>query len=165
MMTVHDTLAAQLRRGLLWLGALTTVGTLVELTLERHWTQPSQLIAWAALAANAAAVVLLARAVSPGRVRLAQILAAVAMVSAVVGVWEHVAANYEAGELDRRYASSWEQLSEPTRWWLALTKSVGPSPPLAPGVLAQAGLCVLLATQRHPALRKERAPEPVASAD
>lgn len=157
--------AALLRRGLLWLGALTTLGIIVELGVERHWTQPAQLIAWAAALANGASIALLASAPSARRVRLARILTVVVVLSAVIGIWEHVYANYDAGALDRRYAETWESLPEATRWWLALTKSVGPSPPLAPGALAQAALCVLLATQRHPALRRERAPEAEPVAD
>ncbi len=147
-----------LRRGLLGLGALTTLGIVVELGLERHWTQPLQFVAWVAAGTLAVAIVLLIRAPSRARVRLARVLAAAVVLSAALGIWGHVYANYDAGPLDQRYTDTWERLPEATRWWLALTKSVGPSPPLAPGALAQAGLCVLLATLRHPALSKERAP-------
>ena len=50
-----------LRRGLLWLAALTSLGIVVELALERHWTQPIQLVAWVAVAVMLVAVVLVAR--------------------------------------------------------------------------------------------------------
>ena len=76
--------------------------------------------------------------------------------AAFLGIWGHVHANYEAAPLDVRYADTWDGLPEVTRWWLAATKTVGPSPPLASGALAQAALCVLLATLRHPALRRDR---------
>jgi hypothetical protein len=147
-----------LRRGLLGLGALTTLGIVGELGVERHWTQPLQFVPWVAAGALAVAIALLMRAPSRARVRLAQVLAIAVVLSAALGIWEHVYANYDAGPLDQRYEYTWESLPEPTRWWLALTKTVGPSPPLAPGALAQAGLCILLATLRHPALCKERAP-------
>jgi hypothetical protein len=75
------------------------------------------------------------------------------MLASLWGIFEHVEANYDAAPLDFNYANTWDTLPETTRWWLALSKSVGPSPPLAPGALAQAGLCVLLASLRHPALR------------
>ena len=55
---------------------------------------------------------------------------------------------------------AWEGMSTLSRWWLAARKGVGPSPPLAPGALAQAGFCVLLATVRHPSLRRDRATAP-----
>ncbi|GAA3254760.1 hypothetical protein GCM10020216_090730 [Nonomuraea helvata] len=40
----------------------------------------------------------------------------------------------------------WEALPAVTRWWYALTKTMGPAPPLAPGMLAQSALMLLLAT-------------------
>jgi hypothetical protein len=46
-------------------------------------------------------------------------------------------------------------MSEGARWWAALSKTVGPAPPIAPGVLAQASLALLLSTIRHPALRTD----------
>lgn len=145
-----------LRRGLLGLAALTTVGLAVELAVERHWTQPIQLVAWAAVVALGTAIALLAGTPSGGRVRLAQAIAVAVVLSAGFGVWEHVAGNYDAGPLDYRYSSSWDTLNEATRWWLAVTKTVGPAPPLAAGALAQAALAVLLATLRHPALARAR---------
>jgi hypothetical protein len=161
MAMLDDAASPLLRRGLLWLGVLTIVGLSLELAMERHWTQPIQLVAWGALAAVAVAIGLLLGAPSRGRVRLARILAVVVVLSAVLGIWEHIEANYEAGPLDYQYANTWDDLPESTRWWLALSKAVGPSPPLAPGALAQASICVLLATLRHPALRDEPlAPRP-----
>lgn len=153
-----DQASPLLRGGLLWLAGLTTLGLAVELAAERHWTQPIQLVAWVAVGAVSIAVVLLAWSPSRRRVRLAQILAVMVVLSAVLGIWEHVYANYDSGALDRRYSESWDSLAEPVRWWLALSKSVGPSPPLAPGALAQAGLSVLLVTLRHPALGPDQAP-------
>ncbi len=157
MATRTDPASPLLRRGLLALAALTTLGIAVELYTERHWTKPVQLIAWAALALTALAIALLLGHPSAGRVRAAQAVAAIVAISAAVGVWQHIQANYDAGPLDRRYAQTWEGMSALSRWWLATRKGVGPSPPLAPGALTQAALCVLLATVRHPALRADRA--------
>jgi hypothetical protein len=147
--------ASALRRGLLWVAALTSVGIAVELAADRHWTQPIQLVAWGALAVLALGIVLVATARSAARVRVGRVLVVAVMLSAGLGIWEHVEANHEAGELDFEYGNTWETLAAPTRWWLAATKTVGPSPPLAPGALAQASLCVLLATLRHPALKPD----------
>lgn len=144
--------ATVLRRGLLGLATLTIGGIALDLITERHWTQPSQLIAWAALALLAVALGLLARAGHPWRVRVAQFLALAVVASAALGIWEHIGANHDAGPLDGRYAQTWDGLSAPARWWLAARKAVGPPPPLAPGALAEAGLAVLLATVGHPAL-------------
>jgi len=150
-----DAAAPVLRRGLLGLAALTVAGLCVELAVEHHWTQPMQLVAWAALAVTLLAVVLVLGTPSPGRVRLARILAIIVMLSALLGIWEHIESNYESGELDQVYGDRWDTLPQSTRWWLAVSKTVGPSPPVAPGALAQAGLCVLLATLRHPSLRED----------
>jgi hypothetical protein len=78
--------------------------------------------------------------------RIVRVLAGLVMITSVVGVWQHVAANYDAGPLDFRYTSVWDSLPELWRWWLAVSKTVGAAPPLAPGALAQAALAVLLAT-------------------
>lgn len=156
MATVVDAASPLLRRGLLGLAALTTGGIAAELAADRHWTQPVQLVAWGAVGVVAVAIGLLARRPSRTSVHVARLLAVVVMLSAVWGIWEHVYANYDAGELDFEYTDRWEGLSQPTRWWLAVTKTVGPSPPLAPGALAQASLCVLVATLRHPVLRDDR---------
>ena len=152
-----DSTTPLLRRGFLWLAGLTLVGIGSELAAERHWTQPVQFVAWGALLVAAVAIVLVAVAPSVRRVRLARVLAVAVILSAVLGVWEHVESNYESGELDRQYADTWESLPETTRWWLAVSKTVGPSPPLAPAALAEASLCVLLATLRHPALSGSQA--------
>ncbi len=157
--TTNDTNATAtfLRRGLLALATLTITGIAIELYTEHHWEQPTQLIAWAALIVLAVAIGLLVRAGQGWRVRVAQLLALVAVASAVLGIWEHIEANHDAGPLDRRYAATWESLSTPDQWWLAARKGVGPSPPLAPGALAEAGFAVLLATAGHPALRADDA--------
>src|SRR5262249_58491373 len=124
-------------------------GLAIELAVERHWTQPIQFVAWGALVVAATAILLVLGAPSPARLRLARVLAVAVMLSALLGVWEHVEGNYDAGPLDQNYSDRWDSLPASTQWWLAVSKTVGPSPPLAPGALAQAGLCVLLATVRH----------------
>src|SRR5919199_4261235 len=86
--------APLLRRGLLWLGALTTLGTSVELAVERHWTQPIMLLAWVAVIAAAAALALLAGRPIARRVRGARWLAALVAAMALVGIAEHVYANF-----------------------------------------------------------------------
>jgi hypothetical protein len=85
-------------------------------------------------------------------VRAVRVLALAVAVCAAAGVYAHVAANYEAGPLDQRYTATWDALPLATRWWAALTMTLGPAPPIAPGVLAQAALGLLFATLRHPAL-------------
>jgi hypothetical protein len=64
----------------------------------------------------------------------------------VYGVITHIVVNYDAGVLDQRYAGTWDSLPVLQRWWYATTKTVGPAPTLAPGVLGQTALLLLLAT-------------------
>lgn len=142
-----------LRLALLGLAALGLLGTAVELVLERHWDGTEQLIPWPFLAIGTVSLALLIVAPTRRTVRVARLLAAALFVGAAVGVWRHVAANYDAGFLDFRYAERWPSMSGLDRWWRAATKTVGPAPVLAPGVLAQVGLALLFATLRHPALR------------
>ena len=43
-------------------------------------------------------------------------------------------------------------MSSVAQWWEAITGGVGPAPVLAPGVLAEISLALLIATLRHPAM-------------
>ncbi len=144
-----------LRRALLGLSAIALAGTGVELVIGRHWESATQLIPFAAIAVAAVALSMIAAARSRTMLRVAQGLCAVVLVASVLGVWNHVAGNEESGALDQRYAATWESTPATERWWLAASGGVGPSPPLAPGVLAQVALMLLAATLRHPVLRAE----------
>ncbi|MEU0568979.1 hypothetical protein ABZ297_26885 [Nonomuraea sp. NPDC005983] len=145
-----------LRRGLLALVLLSVMGAALELAAERHWQTVEQLIPWGALALLALALVVLAAGGSPKAVRA---LALAVLLVAMFGVYAHVSANYDAGLLDQRYAATWETLSPLTRWWYAVSKSVGAAPPLAPGMLAQSALLLLLTT-----LTRARVKEPAENA-
>lgn len=137
--------ALLVRRGLV---ALTVVGILAaafELASERHWNGIEQLIPWIALAVLTVAVGLLF--VPAGRgVPAARVLAVVVLGASVYGVLDHVLVNYESGPLDQRYSASWDTLPVLERGWLAVTKTVGPAPTLAPGVLGQSALLLVLAS-------------------
>jgi hypothetical protein len=134
------------------LAALGVVATAVELAMLRHWETFVQLIPWFSLALISAAIGLLAFRPNRHVVRLVRILALVVVLSAGLGIVEHVIANYDAGPLDFRYAARWATMSGTSRWWAAFTESVGPSPTLSPLVLAWSALCLLFATVDHPAL-------------
>jgi hypothetical protein len=139
---------------LVWRGliALTVIGILAaafELATERHWHSAEQLIPWLALVVLAVATFLAAlpggRGVTGGRV-----LALLVLITSIYGVITHVVVNYDAGGLDQRYADAWESLPILQRWWYAATKTVGPAPTLAPGVLGQTAVLLLLATLTRP---------------
>jgi hypothetical protein len=152
--------AAALRRALIVLTALGVAGTAVELGMERHWKTAVQLIPWYTLAVITAGIVLLVTRPRRKTVWVVRAIVVAVFLSAAFGVFEHVQANYNAGPLDFRYAGRWPTMSLPSRWWAAATNAVGPSPPLVPAVLAQAALCLGLATLHHPALSHESRDEP-----
>ncbi|GAA4226886.1 putative membrane protein [Streptosporangium album] len=135
-----------LRLGLIGLTVLSLLGIAVELATERHWKNVEQLFPWGALVLLVIGVVLLVRGGSPKAVLVVRVLSSVVLLVALFGVYAHVAANYDTGFLDQRYAGTWENLPMISRLWYALTKSVGPAPPFAPGALAQAALLLLLTT-------------------
>jgi hypothetical protein len=133
-----------IRIALLLLVSLSVVATAFELATERHWNGLVQLIPWVGIAVLVLATGVLA--IGGARsVVVARVLAVLVLAASVYGVVQHVVVNYEFGALDAVYGQEWESLPVPQRWWHALTKTVGPSPPLAPGVLGQAALLLLLA--------------------
>lgn len=136
-----------MRLGVVGLAVAGILGAAAELATARHWKQPVQLVPWVALGVLAVAVALLAvfrwRAVVVVRV-----LAVLVLLTSAFGVYEHVAANYDAGPLDGRYSETWAQLPLTTQLWYAASMTVGPAPPLAAGVLGYAAALVLLGTVR-----------------
>lgn len=137
------------RCGLLALTVVGILATAFELATERHWIGLEQLVPWAALVLLAVATAL--AAVPGGRwVTAARVLALAVLAASIYGVVDHVLVNLDSGALDQRFADTWEGLPLPQRLWLAATKIVGPAPPLAPGVLGQTALLLLLATVAAP---------------
>lgn len=147
-------LAERLRRFLLLIAAVSIAGTGIELAMLRHWDGIVQLIPWATLVALAASIAALVWRPSARTISVVRTVAVVVGAAAAFGVFEHVRTNYNAGFLDARYATTWVTMSKSSRWWAAFVKTVGPAPSLAPAVLAQAALCIGLATVEHPALAR-----------
>jgi hypothetical protein len=144
--------AGPLRQALILLTALSAMGIAIELVMARHWESGTQLVAWLPLVLLLVGVVLLLRQPGARSVQVVRALAGVVALTALYGVYQHVHANYLAGPLDYRFADRWAVMSLAARWWAASTQTVGVSPPLVPGVLAQSALCLLFATIRHPGL-------------
>jgi hypothetical protein len=143
-----------LRRGVLGLATLGIVGTGIELVFLRHWQNVLQVIAWPAIIALGLALTLLVRKPRPRGIKVARGIAAVVVLFAGLGISLHFYVNLNAGPLDRDYGPRWEQMTSFDQWTAAITGDVGPAPMLAPGVLAEISLALLLASMRHPALRK-----------
>ena len=144
--------AEVLRLGIVTLVTLGIVGTTVELLFLGHFGSVGQSVVWPAIAALTVGVVGVARYPSARTIAAARWIAIVVALVALVGIWFHVQENLAAGPLDRKYAATWDTLPALDQWWLASTGGVGPAPILAPSVLLQLGLGLLLSTVRHPAL-------------
>jgi uncharacterized membrane protein YczE len=145
--------ASVLRRSLVGLVVIACCGLTAELLVERHWGTPIRLVPWFALVALAYAALLLMRRPTASAVRRARLLAGAVLIAAAVGVALHINENYVAGPLDQRFERLWAGMSEIERWWAAFSKAVGPAPTFAPASLALVALLLIIATQRHPALR------------
>ncbi len=131
-----------LRVVLLVLVVLGVAGTAGELALERHWHDWIQLLPWVAVGGVCIGLAALLVRVSNITVWLARMLAVLAIAMAVVGIWQHLAANYDTAPLDGRYTDRWESMSLAERWWEVGRGEVGPAPMLAAGVLLQIGLAL-----------------------
>lgn len=88
--------AGSLRAGLLLLVVLGVVGTALALAYDRHWQSPWQLAPWITLGAISVAWVALVARRSRATVRVARAVAVLALVVAMLGVWRHADANYNA---------------------------------------------------------------------
>ena len=152
----HTDAIVLVRRGLVALTVIGILATAFELATEQHWNGFEQLIPWLALAVLAAATAMLSIPGSRGTTA-ARVLALVVLGSSIYGVIDHVLVNFDAGVLDQRYADTWDSLPLLERGWYAVTKTVGPAPTLAPGIVGQSALLLLLATLCSP--RRARSQE------
>lgn len=138
------------------------VGTAFELASLQHWNGAMQLVPWVALVVLGAALVL--HLAAPNRLPpngLVRALAILVLLISLFGVIEHALVNYQAGPLDQRFTGSWDALPGWLRWWYAITRTVGPAPTLAPGMLGQAALTLMLATIGRPQAWPACANQPV----
>jgi len=135
---------ALVRRVLYALTVIGIVATAFELATVRHWNGLEQLIPWAALMVLAVATVLALLPAGSARIA-ARVLALIVLGASIYGVVDHIAVNYNSGPLDQRFADTWDTLSSTQQWWYAITKTVGPAPTLAPGILGQTALLLFLA--------------------
>lgn len=88
--------AGGLRAGLLLLVVLGLAGTALALAYDRHWQSPWQLAPWITLGIIGVAGVALVVRQTASTVWLARTVAVLAIVIAILGVWRHIDANYNA---------------------------------------------------------------------
>lgn len=141
-MTSQDAIPI-LRRGILALLALGSVGVITELILLEHYEEPVQFVPLALLALTLATIVW--HWIDGGRrsLRTFQVIMLLMVVAGTVGIVLHVRENV-ATELDINPGSSG------LAFWIEVVR--GDLPTLAPGTLIQFGLLGLLYAYRHPAL-------------
>ena len=152
--TTEAPIARKLRLGLLALGAAGILGTAIELATIEHWGSLLQMIPWVVLGVMTAAILAVALRPTRAVVRTAQMLGLAALGSGVFGIVQHIEENLTAGPLDATFGARWDSMSTMSQWWTAASGQVGPAPILAPAVLGQIGLCVLLACWAHPVVRQ-----------
>jgi len=147
-----------LRGSLSALTVLGIVGTAFELATLHHWNGAMQLVPWAALLVLAAALVLHAgpAGLAP-QTGLVRALALLVLAASLFGVMEHALVNYDARPLAQRFDETWDTLSPWLRYLYAITRTVGPAPTLAPGMLGQAASTLILATIGQRAISTESA--------
>ncbi len=135
-----------LRLGLLTLAGAGVIGGMIELATLHHWNSFEQLVPWFVLGLlGLTSAALLVRPGGPAET-VARLLAPGAIAASAFGMYAHVKANYDTGVLNRIWGERWESLSTLDRIWHAANGDVGPSPLLASGILAQIGICLLLAS-------------------
>lgn len=134
-----------LRLGVLALAAAGVVGAAYELAAERHWGETAKNVPWVAVAVLAVAV---GTAFGSSRrlVLLTRVLAVLVLGASLYGIAIHVLENMHSGHLGPLYGPEFKQFPRIERLWFGMTKTVGVAPPLAPGMLGQSALLVLLGT-------------------
>ena len=132
-----------LRRILLLIVALGTLGLIAELWLLEHFEEWTQWIPFVALGVCLAGCVWLALKPRAALVRMFRWVMLATIAIGVIGIWLHFAGN-RAFEIEMDASQS---------GWLLVWHSLrGATPALAPGAMVQLGLIGLLYTWRHPAL-------------
>ncbi|MDE2992223.1 MAG: hypothetical protein OXU21_14370 [Chloroflexota bacterium] len=110
-MVGRDGAAARLRAGLLLLVVVGVVGTSLALAYDRHWLSPWQFAPWMTLGIVIVATSALAVRQTAATVRLARVVAVVTMVSALLGAWQHIAANLNPDSHDHQHEDRRESMT------------------------------------------------------
>lgn len=147
--------ARGVRAALVGLTGVVVLATAVELAVEGLGTDPVALVPWAALGVlvlGVAAVLVPTR----GGLAVSRVLAALVLAASVYGVLDHVVTRHESGDHGPASVSRWVDLPPSEEWWTTVTRTVGPSPTLAPGVVALAAALLLLAGVGRPVRTRGR---------
>ncbi len=142
-----DGAAGGLRAGLLLLVVLGVAGSALALAYERHWLSAWQLAPWITLGIISVATLALVVRRTAATIRLARAVAILAIVSAALGVWQHIDANLATEPAEDGHSHS-HGPKEPAGVSMAdvVTGSAGHAPVPAALAIAPVGLALGLAT-------------------
>jgi hypothetical protein len=143
----EDPTTTTLRRFALALAAIGAVGTLLELTLIKHYASKDQVIPYVLLGLSALGVIAVTVRPTALVLRVFQVVMVVTILGSGIGMLEHLKVNA------RNAGAITDNDRFPTTPSAILAGVNGFAPLLAPGVLAQVGLLGLAFTYRHPNLQ------------
>ncbi len=138
--------AWRLRAALLWLVFIGIVGLAVILAFERHWDGYWQLVPWAVLGLIFFSFMALVLIPSSATRNLAHLVAAAAIISSCLGLWQHFDSNYEAASRASNYAQRWDDMGLVDRVWEVASGSVGDVPIYAAAALIPIALALSMCT-------------------
>ena len=143
-----DGAAGGLRAGLLLLVVLGVLGSALALAYERHWLSAWQLAPWITLGIISVATLALVLRQTAATVWLARAVAILAIVSAALGVWQHIDANLAAEPAEDQHSHSHSHGPKEPGVSMAdvVTGSAGHAPVPAALAIAPVGLALGLAT-------------------
>lgn len=141
-----DGAAGGLRAGLLLLVVLGVLGSALALAYERHWLSAWQLAPWITLGIISVATLALVVRQTTATVRLARAVAILAIVSAALGVWQHIDANLATEPADDGHSHSHGPKEPAASMADVVTGSAGHAPVPAALAIAPVGLALGLAT-------------------
>jgi hypothetical protein len=145
-MIEHST-TTNLRRFALALAGIGVIGTVLELTLVKHYASKDQVIPYVLLGLSALGVIAVVVRPTALVLRVFQGVMIVTILGSGIGMLEHLKAN------SRNAGAITDSERIPTTPSAILAGIEGFAPLLAPGVLAQVGLLGLAFTYRHPNLQ------------
>ncbi len=138
--------AGALRLGMALLVAIGILSVALALAYERHWEGFWQFVPWVTIVVTGLALAALVLRTSRATVRIARVVAVLALLSALLGTWRHFDHNYGSAAIDQNYADRWEEMSGGERWWAVANGSVGHTPVPAAGALVPIGLTLWMTT-------------------
>jgi hypothetical protein len=143
----QDLTLRRLRAFLVLLAAALFAGTIGELLAAKHYGDPIQLVPFALCGLGLLALGVIRTRPSRGTILAVRALMIVIALGSVLGVYEHIAGNYEFVREVRPGADAWS---------LAKATLTGRDPLLAPGILAVGAALAIAATYATAALEAAR---------